>query len=352
LHLASAPTRPGSMLRLLRTPHRLASAPAALIVLLTAGCDQPRAHGDQNALIVAADTDFWMEVEELFRDAVEPTIQTVRNERPFRITQQEPTALREWGNLQRFRQIIAVGDLNDAWIQEALDRYRSEPPNPPALLQVQNVWARGQIVSVLLLPENGKAEALAQLAPDLRSILDEQFRSYARNRMFVSGENAALADSLLQNVGFSVTFPQVYRYSAADSVFHFRNDNPSPTELIREVVVTWQSPIPEEDPTRSELEAWRLAFTEAEYANPQNLDTLVVSYRDIEVNGLFGVEYQSAWVSPPDYWIAGGPFITRALRCPSQDRLYLMDAWLYAPGRDKYEYMIQLQTILDSFRCR
>jgi len=340
------------MLRLFRTSRRLAAAPAALLVLLTAGCDQPRAHGDQNALIVAADTDFWMEVEDLFRDAVEPTIQTVRNERPFRVTQQEPTALREWGNLQRFRQIVAVGDLNDVWIQEALDRYREETPVPPALLQVENVWARGQVVSVLLLPESGKAEALAQLAPDLRSILDEQFRRYARNRMFVSGENAPLADSLFQNVGFAVTFPQVYRYSAADSVFHFRNDNPSPTELIREVVVTWQSPIPEEDLTRSELEAWRLAFTEAEYANPQNLDTLVVSYRNVEVNGLSGVEYQSAWVSPPEYWVAGGPFITRALRCPSQDRLYLMDAWLYAPGRDKYEYMIQLQTILDSFRCR
>ena len=34
-----------------------------------------------------------------------------------------------------------------------------------------------------------------------------------------------------------------------------------------------------------------------------------------------------------------------------QDRMYLLDAWLYAPGKEKYEYMIQLQTILGSFRC-
>ena len=31
--------------------------------------------------------------------------------------------------------------------------------------------------------------------------------------------------------------------------------------------------------------------------------------------------------------------------------MYLIDAWLYAPGRDKYEYMIQLEEILGSFRC-
>jgi len=31
--------------------------------------------------------------------------------------------------------------------------------------------------------------------------------------------------------------------------------------------------------------------------------------------------------------------------------MYLIDAWLYAPGKEKYEYMIQLQTILNTFRC-
>jgi hypothetical protein len=33
------------------------------------------------------------------------------------------------------------------------------------------------------------------------------------------------------------------------------------------------------------------------------------------------------------------------------ERTYLVDGWLYAPGSPKYEYMIQLGTILDSFEC-
>ena len=41
----------------------------------------------------------------------------------------------------------------------------------------------------------------------------------------------------------------------------------------------------------------------------------------------------------------------RAIVCEDQDRMYLLDAWLYAPGKEKYEYMIQLETILDSFSC-
>ena len=40
-----------------------------------------------------------------------------------------------------------------------------------------------------------------------------------------------------------------------------------------------------------------------------------------------------------------------SVACPAQDRLYFLDSWLYAPGKDKWEYIIQLETILQTFRC-
>lgn len=43
--------------------------------------------------------------------------------------------------------------------------------------------------------------------------------------------------------------------------------------------------------------------------------------------------------------------MTYTVTCDEQDRTYLIDAWLYAPGREKYEYIIQLETIVDSFSC-
>jgi hypothetical protein len=213
------------------------------------------------------------------------------------------------------------------------------------------VWARGHLGAVLVRPEDDQVRAVETLAEELRQILDGQFQDYARSRMFVSGANTELADSLAEEVGFSFRLPRVYRHSSQNSVHRFRNDNPNPRELIREVQVTWVSPMPDEDPTREELEAWRLAFTREHFTTPQDLDTAIVTYRNIEVNGHPGVEFQSAWMSLPDAWPAGGPFITRAIRCPEQDRLYLMDGWVYAPQRSKYEYMIQLETLLGTFRC-
>ncbi len=330
---------------------RVSLATGLSILGVTLGCELPPAHGDANALIVGASPELWTQVQEVFLQAMEPTIQTVRNERPFRITHQDPTDLRDWGLLNQFRQVLVLGVEGEAWIDEALAVVEGPVAPAPTVLQMLNVWSRGQQVSVLLLPRTGQVEAVRQLAEELHGILDEQFRSYAVNRMFISGEDLVLEDSLAANVGFSLLLPIVYQYSERNSVFRFRNDNPSPAELIREVSISWQSPIPEAELTAEDLRGWRDQFSERYYNDPQVVDTFIVSYGSVDLEGRSGVEYQAAWVNAPGGWPAGGPFITRTIPCRGQDRLYYADAWLYAPNRDKYEYMIQLQTILDSFRC-
>lgn len=340
----------------------ISTRPAARIALLAAcalasACAKPPSHGEADALIIGASPELWDQVEDMFTQALEPTFQAVRDERPFDLTYQDP-AFAPWGTLRQFRQVVLLGTPSSPWIAEALAEGEpaesaagAPPESVPAIHQVNNVWARPQVVSMVLLPETDPAGAVAGLARELQLLLNDQYREYALERMFASGENTALADSLLADVGFSFIFPTIYRLEARDSVYRFRNDNPSPAELIREVAVTWRTPLPEADPSREDLEAWRVEFAETSYNDPQLLDTTVATYGPMSVGGLQGVEFQSAWVSPPDAWPAGGPFITRAIRCPAQNRMYLVDAWLYAPNRDKYEYMIQLETILDSFRC-
>jgi hypothetical protein len=324
-----------------------------LTALTLSGCEQPRAHGDVHAIIVGAHGDLWWEITDDFEAALAPTIQIVRDERIFRVTWQNPEVLKDWGNLRRFRQVLVIGTVEDPWIQDALEARgrRAEPVTAPEFLQVENVWARGQLVSVLVVrDEDPEGDALS-LVEALQATLDQQYRDFAVNRMFVSGRDTILADSLAREVGFRLVLPVVYRASSRDSVFRFRNDNPTPAELIREIAVTWESPIPESLPTREEMESWRVAFTASQYNDPQVLDTTRVSFREIQVGGVTGVEFQAAWASPPGAWPAGGPFISQAIPCPQQDRLYRIDAWLYAPSREKYEYMIQLQTILNSFAC-
>lgn len=319
-----------------------------LVALAVGGCDKTGAYGEVNSIIIGASAGLWEEVGETVTSGLEPTIFTVRDERTFKITHQDPLA-EDWDILREFKQVLLIGTADDPWIAEALEEGDASEDlfGTPGVFQLIDVWARGQLVTVLLLSPGGGASEVEAHVGQLLDLFDGQYRTYAHTRMFVSGRDSLLADTLRAVGGFVLDLPRVYRWDYQDSVFIFRNDNPDPAELIREVVVTWRSPVPEPlaDP---DILDWRLSLSRDYYTDEQ------VMTEELEPGrGLGGEAYEirGVWESPPDAWPAAGPFLTRTRVCPGQDRLYLLDSWLYAPGKDKYEYMLQLEYILDSFDC-
>ena len=321
-----------------------------LLTSLLAGCETPRAWGDQNAIIVATSEEQWAAIGEMVESALEATIVTVRSEKTFRVTHQVPTG-EGWRNLQRFRQLLLIGAVDSPWMVEALALADRESFNPPEIFQVADLWARGQTATVLLLPSEG-ADGVDEMLEPLHELLDGQYRIWVRNRMFMSGLDSLLADTLWNEAGFSLLLPLVYQRRTVDSVYIFLNDNPTPSELIRQIAVTWRSPIPEEL-GQDELLAWRQVLTDRYYKYPQAVDMELAETRRLQMGDMVLEELRAVWANPPeDQFPAGGPMITWSVPCPAQDRHYLVDAWLYAPGKDKYEYMLQLETILSTFRCR
>ncbi|HET9949995.1 MAG TPA: DUF4837 family protein [Longimicrobiales bacterium] len=330
-------------------PRRIV-VPMVLLAGLGAGCEMKGvAYGDANSIIAVMSQELWQEASEDVYATLEPTVFTVRDEKAFTVTYQEPYG-QYWPDLRRFRQLLVVGTEADAWMQEILERADTTLAEP-GIHQVHDIWSIGQTVTLVLLDETGGADALRQYLPQLAELYEEQYRQFARNRMFTSGVDTALADTLALEAGFTLYVPTVYRWSRTDSTYVFRNDNPDPSELIREVVVTWTTPsLTRLDPET--LLDWRARTVEASYSYPQDviLDPLLVD--TVQVGELEALQVQAQWRNPPDTgWPAAGPFILRGITCPAQDRTYLVDAWLYAPGAEKYEYMIQLETILDTFRC-
>ncbi len=320
-----------------------------LCALALSGCDKTGAYGEANSIIVGAPMELWEAVGDGLIEGLEPTIFTVRDERTFKITHQDPLGP-EWDLLREFKQVLLIGSVDDPWIAEALEeRPRPEAHDPPEIFQLFDVWARGQLVTVLLVPPGGGAADVASQLDELHELLDRQYRQFVLARMFVSGHDSLLIDTLLAQGGFSLDLPRVYRWDRRDSVFIFRNDNPDPAELIREVGVTWRTPIPEGMDREGILE-WRLRIAREYYTDEQVVE------EEIEggpggIGDRLAYQIQGVWQNPPGAWPAGGPFLARTISCPQQDRLYLLDSWLYAPGRDKYEYMLQLQTVLNSFEC-
>ncbi|MCG6954860.1 MAG: DUF4837 family protein [Gemmatimonadetes bacterium] len=332
----------------MRTP-LYATLVAVSAVAIVSGCSSTAlAYGDANSIVAAMSPDLWSKVSDDVYAALEPTIHTVRNEKTFTVTYQDPTQA-AWNNLRRFRQMFVVGTGDEPWMQPAVKKARTKVDGP-GLYKAYDVWARGQQVTLVILSSPDSIDQLRRDLPEINRTLDEQYREWARNRMYMSGMDSALADTLMGTARFSLMLPDVYKHAHQDSIWIFRNDNPDPSELIRQVAVTWKSPIPVGFQPEQILD-WRAQLV-THYNEGQVVDLSDAEAGPFKYRGKDAYQIQAIWKNPPDLnWPAAGPFITRAIICPAQDRMYLVDAWLYAPGKEKYEYMIQLQTILDSFRC-
>jgi Domain of unknown function (DUF4837) len=323
----------------------------AMVASALAGACNTRgmAYGDPNSIIAVMSPDLWDQVSDTVYAQLERTIVTVRDEKTFTVTYQEPYG-DHWDNLRRFEQMLLVGTLSDRWMQDAIKR-SDQPITEPGTYQVQDVWSNGQVVTLVVLSHAGAADELAAALPDVYSRLNKLYLAYARNRMYMSGVDSALADTLSTQYGFSVLVPEVYTWRKDDSTFVFRNDQPDPSELIREISVSWKTPAPAHLST-DDILAWRAQVVTTHYTEPQDTMLEGMAVTDTTFDGHPGVQIQAQWRNlPTSSWPAAGPFITRVVTCDDQDRTYLVDAWLYAPGKEKYEYMIQLETILDTFRC-
>lgn len=324
---------------------------AAALAMVLGACSGggPMAYGDANSIIVVVSDSVWAEVADSVGRALEPTIFTVRSEKTFQLTQVAPQN-EDWLTLRQFRQLVVIGQRGDPWVARALEAVDDEAPEAPALVDREDVWARGQVVTVMLLPEGESAPMVLEMVPDLHELLDERFRMYARERMFASGRNDALHDTLMAEAGFGLLLPQLYRWrQVSDTAYMFINDSPTAEQMVRSILVTWMPGV--EPATEGVILDHRQAAADAYYDWGQDTQRDEVHGSPLPAYGPSALEVRGVWRGQIEGFPQGGPFITDWIPCPEQERTYLLDAWLYAPGKDKYEYMIQLQTILGSFEC-
>lgn len=326
---------------------------AAAALLAVTGCDRrPLSMGDVNAIVVTASPDLWSPIGEQVLDGLEGLVMTVREEAAFRVSYQDPTD-EVWLRLRLLKQQLLIGTVADPWVAAAVAA-AEEPVQAPGIVQVPDLWSRGQLVTALVLPEGIDAdsgrELILETVDELRELFDAQYREWVVARMFVTGPNTTLAQTLSDEHGFSLLVPEVYEHTVSGPVHIFRNDNPNPADLIRQLSVSWRSPVPPEVTAEDVLE-WRAEVVDGHYSYPQVVNTDRWSAGPEEFDGEEAYTVRAIWENPPGEFPAAGPFITRAISCPVQQRVYLVDAWLYAPGVDKYEYMIQLDEIMNSFEC-
>jgi hypothetical protein len=167
--------------------------------------------------------------------------------------------------------------------------------------------------------------------------------------MFASRPDTALRDALMREEGFSVLVPNIYQLEQREGTHVFRATSEMGAQLMRTIMVASREGVVDA-PTAEYALAWRDSLVTTVYNPPQQTNMERFETRTVPT-AASGVEVQGSWSAMSGGWPYGGPFMMRAISCPAQNRTYLLDAWVYAPNRAKYEYIIQFETLLDTFQC-
>jgi hypothetical protein len=318
---------------------------AAVLPLLACNGSQ-QAMGTNNSIIVLTTDSVWSVIGDSVLSALEPRIFTVRDERTFEVTHVTPEDP-SWHDLRRFRQVLAIGTAEDGWVAPVVGRGDDARPG---VRRRRDVWARNQLVTAIVVPPGAGPDAALQHVPAVSHTIDSIFRAGALQRMYLSQPDTALRDSLSRNHGFGILLPNIYRGLTRDDRVHlFQSSTQVGGDLVRSVLITWQPGLVSLDAATAL--AWRDSIAATQYRPAQVTGQDRLEAGATGAGGRSAFEMQGIWdVSDPG-WPMSGPFIARMVHCPAQDRSWFIDAWIYSPGRAKYEYMIQLQTILDTFEC-
>lgn len=330
------------------------TALAALLLggaAVLSGCGQQQALGKANSLIVISpDDSLWRQVRDTTFTVLEQRIFTVRPEKKFYVEPVDTAQTSDFQRLRTFKHVVIFGTPDNRFVQEVIDAADAGSVSAPAMVNARDVWARNQsVTAVVLEPDAQAASWRAQLA-DLAANIDERYRDFVLSRMYVSGPDTVAMATLRERFGFGLVFPQAYDVAIRgdEGPVIVRNDNPSPADLIRSVLVDWRSP-PLDSLTAGAAFRWRAAVDSVHYGVPQAMDTTRSQIERLEVADRPALEVTGGWGDEGTDYPAGGPFIVRLVQCP--DRTYFLDAWIYAPGKDKYQYLVQTRQILDSFTC-
>ena len=133
---------------------RLGTLLSVTLILIACGERRGDPRGDNDDIVVASEPSLWKQVQGRTNASLQPRLFGIPNSRAFQVTYQDP-AEEEWSVASHNRQVLLIGEPEDAWVVDALSRARDTPseiPPAPALFELQDVWAEDQQVMVLLVP--------------------------------------------------------------------------------------------------------------------------------------------------------------------------------------------------------
>ncbi len=327
---------------------RILRSAVLVIAAATLSCSGPMmaAFGESNDVVVIRSDTAGAKAARALVEALRAESDWIVGEELFQTTIANPSRL---SGLTNRRHIVLLGTWDDPEMTDlVMSRIRGlEPGGPPKVRVVEDIWAKGQIVMAVIA--NDEAELVeyvhrngTDIAEELVVATRERLARNLRDLVEKTGFHLEMEDRF----GWSLCPPQGYDLHTTNEergLVFFRRVRPD-----RTLFVYWRSG--SEDDVTEEF----VVTTRDELGNLYFDGDKIEWRRDfvverIEFRGLPAL-CVSGWWGNRDL-VGGGPFRSYCFFEPSQGRVYLVDAALFAPGMDKTPLMRNLDAALHTFRA-
>lgn len=298
----------------------------------------PGSSGKTCEIIVVCQKPYY---EGLFRDSLQQFFMEAQpllnqGEPRFTLANIQPEAFRDNPMFMHHRNIIGI-EIDTAFRKE------------PVVEMSADRWALPQIVFWFKVADSRQFDSLFdRYKAFMRHNIYE--KEYERiQRVFKKSENIDLSRHIEKNYGFSLIFPDGFSLASSKKDFAWiRKESKHAGQGI--VFQTY----PYTDAETFTLSHILKKRNEMVANIPGPLDgsfmTTETGYPDvypesrpIQIDGRYAVETRGLWKLEGDFM--GGPFVNYVLVDTAQNRVLMMDAYLYSPRKPKRDLLIQLEAI-------
>lgn len=257
--------------------------------------------------------------------------------------------------LYRFRNIVFISsyDTKDTISNLAAEIVGQEKYSEQKnVLYKKNVWANNQLITILLSPtQSNIGKTLAENSESISATISNNELDAYRKLAYINGVNTKLREQLVNFYGLSFDVPVNYKLATNEGSFvSFRGDNEKSTFYLFFDVVKFDEPVEDINKGiefRNERGKYVSSNVEGSYVTSDS--TLGFFTERIEKDDFIIYENRGLWSMENDFM--GGPFINRYIIDIKENRVILLDGFVYGPGdKNKLKLMRQFEAIFSTFK--
>lgn len=246
---------------------------------------------------------------------------------------------------------MADKKLRSYFTKESMEKIKSDPDI--FMFKKQDEFARGQ--SILHLFGQNKAMLASKLeenALQIRSYFDEAEEKRLKKTLFAKQEKD-LQKAIESKHQFSINIPFGYKLAKNEEDFVWLRQLGRETD--RNIFISYRDYDEEGLFSKSSILDLRESVAKEHIFDSGNPDLFMTTQRIapidttvINFKGLYAVEARGLWKLNDNS--LGGPFVSYTLVDEKLNRLYYIEGYVSSPGKDKRNFVKELETILSTFR--